>query len=215
MAPCSWGDRLCSPREGMVNLGSRVHPTPLPRPAPFPPTSHCPNKKESCSRTAGARAGGQLGAVVFPASGWGRTGAVLGDPGHSRLSFLPSSSQSRGGREENGPVLRGPGAGAVLTDPSLASGQVCTVSEGQGFGDRALCHEGQPLARHHQGWEGGHLSMAPALAGDRRPQPAAARTLCSGPRAVVWPPRTGVSWGSCRNGQSETGLQAAKQEEKD
>lgn len=78
MAPCSRGDGLCSPRQGMVNLGSRVHPTPPPRPAPSPPTSHRPNKGEPCSRTAGAGAGGQLGAVVLPASGRGGRGLCWG-----------------------------------------------------------------------------------------------------------------------------------------
>ena len=79
------GCRLCSPREGMVKLGSLVHPTPPPRPAPSPPTSQRPNKKESCSRTAGAGVGGQLG-------------AVLGEPGHLQ-AFLPALYLSGEGRQ--------------------------------------------------------------------------------------------------------------------
>ena len=95
VAPCSWGDRLCSPREGMVNLGSRVHPTPLPRPAPFPPTSHCPNKKESCSRTAGARAGAfptqcLTQWVLLPASCFAQE--QMGELGASALKMVKQMS---------------------------------------------------------------------------------------------------------------------------
>ena len=138
---------------------------------------------------------------------------MLGDPGRSRLSFLPSSSQQRGGREENGPALRGPGAGPLLPEPTQWAGSAQCLGVRGLETEPSLCHEGHLLAGRDQGRGGGHLSTALLRAGEGRPQPAAARTLRSGPRAVVWPPRTGVSWGSYRDRQSEAGLQAAKREE--
>lgn len=207
MAPCSRGDGLCSPREGMMNLGSRVHPTPPPRPAPSPPTSHRPNKEEPCSRIAGAGAGGQLGAVVLPASGRGGRGlcwGTLAAPGFPPCP-LSLSSGGQGGKRPCSAWARG------WAGIQWAGSAQCLRVRGLET-EPSLCREGHLLAGRDQGRGGGHLSTALVRAGEGRPQPAAARTLRSGPE--LWFGLRGQGCPGAATGTGRAGLDSKRPSKK-